>query len=115
VNGSPWSAPQDRARPIGDVLKALMRRKKFLQKGKYAGLTQTWAELVGEAIATRTCVRSFQEGKLTIEVVSSALLHELNGFMKPQLLAGLQGAKGGRDVVELRFCLRSGPMDDNES
>jgi predicted nucleic acid-binding Zn ribbon protein len=105
VSGPADRAHRQEARPIGDVLKALLRRKKFLQKGKYAALTQTWAELVGTAIAARTRIRAFQEGRLTIEVTSSVLLHELNGFMKPQLLSGLQAGKGGRDVAELRFCL----------
>ena len=101
----PAEAPGDRARPIGDVLKALLRRKRFLQKGKYPALTTAWAELVGEGIAARTRVRSFQEGRLTVEVASSVLLQELSGFMKEQLLAGMQGCKAGKDVAELRFCL----------
>ena len=105
MSRTPGWEPGDRARPIGDVLKALLRRKKFLQKGKYPALTQAWAELVGEAISARTRVRSFQEGKLTVEVTSSVLLQELSGFMKPQLLAGMQGCKAGKDVAELRFCL----------
>ena len=101
----PADVPGDAARPIGDVLKALLRRKRFLQKGKYPALTEAWAELVGEAIAARTRIRSFEEGKLTIEVTSSVLLQELSGFMKQQLLAGMQGCKGCKDVAELRFCL----------
>jgi predicted nucleic acid-binding Zn ribbon protein len=103
-------------RSIGDVLKALLRQKRFLQKGKYSGLTKTWTALVGEAIASRTRIRSFQEGRVVIEVNSSVLLHELNGYMKPQLLAALQASKGGRDAAELRFCLGSGTASsDNES
>ena len=101
----------DRAQPIGDVLKALMRRKKFYQKGKYSALQTAWRELVGESIAERTRVRQFKEGTLTVEVSSSVLLHELNGFMKPQLLSGLQESKEGRDVAELRFRLGNGRED----
>jgi len=101
-------SPADEARPIGDVLKALLRRKRFLQKGKYSALTTAWVELVGEAVAARTRIRSFQEGKLTVEVTSSVLLHELNGFMKQQLLSGLRACDAGRDVAELRFCLGQG-------
>ena len=51
---------------------------------------------------------------MTVEVTSSVLLHELSGFMKPQLLSGLQASKGGRDVADLRFCLGNG-AGDNES
>ena len=105
----------DEARPIGDVLKALLRRKRFLQKGKYAGLTEAWVGLVGEAIAARTRIRNFHEGKLVVEVTSSVLLHELSGFMKPQLLAALRQCDAGRDVAEVRFCLGGAGREDNES
>ncbi len=110
------SAPggREEAKPIGDVLKALLRQKKFLQKGKYSGLTQAWAELVGTAISARTRIRGFQEGVVTVEVSSSVLLHELSGFMKPQLLSGLRASKGGRDVADLKFCLGNG-AGNNES
>jgi predicted nucleic acid-binding Zn ribbon protein len=116
VSGATGIPPADGARPIGDVLKALLRRKRFLQKGKYSGLTEAWAALVGEAVASRTRIRSFQEGRVTIEVTSSVLLHELNGFMKPQLLSGMRQSRGGRDVADLRFCLGNGAeAGDNES
>ena len=71
-------------RTIGDVARALLRRKKFREKGRYGALVDAWQELTGEEIAARTQIRSFKDGELVIEVESSVLLHELNGFLKEQ-------------------------------
>ncbi len=102
---------EDAARPVGDIIRALIRRKRFYEKGKFGPLAEAWAELVGESIARRTRVRDFADGTLTVEVDSPALLHELNGFMKEHLLAGLHGAGASRDLDALRFRLVSQALD----
>lgn len=96
---------KERVRPIGQIIKRLLRRKRFYEKGKYGPLVDAWSELVGEGIARRTRISSFKGGELVIDVHSSVLLHELNSFLKDELLAGLRDAEAGRDVVELRFRL----------
>lgn len=96
------------ARPLGEILKRILRRKRLHQKGKYGALSVAWEELVGEGVASRTRIGAFDEGELVVEVDSAALLHELNSFMKDQLLAGLRATDGGRDVAGLRFRLRPG-------
>ncbi len=83
-----------------------MREKTFYQKGKYSALHNAWNDLVGGGLAERTRIRSFGGGELVIEVDSSVLLHELNGFMKEGLLRELQCTKAGRDIASLRFCLQ---------
>lgn len=100
-----WPGDREGARSIGEVLKGLLRRKKFHEKGKYGALVDAWAQLVGDAIASRTRIRSFKGGELVIEVDSPVLLHELNSFRREQLLEGLQAGKRGRDVAKLRLCL----------
>ena len=92
-------------RPIGDIARALLRRKKLYEKGKFSALVSAWSELVGEAIAARTHIRAFKDGGLVIEVDSPALLHELSGFMKKQLVSGLQATEAGKDVAGIRLCL----------
>ena len=95
-------------RPIGEIIEGLLKRKRFYEKNKYGALVDTWTGLVGEAIAGRTRISSFRDGQLVIDVDSSVLLHELAGFLKDQLLAGMQAEKGGRDVAEIRFRLGRG-------
>lgn len=102
------SAAADHSRPIGDIIRELLRRKRFYEKGKYGALTALWEEMAGEAIASRTRISSFAGGELVIDVDSPALLHEMNGFLREQFLGGLRAAEGGRDVVSLRFRLSSG-------
>jgi hypothetical protein len=98
----------EEALPIGEIARKLLRRKRFHEKGKYGALVDAWQGLVGEAMAERTHIRAFKEGDLLVQVDSPALLHELNGFLKQQLLEGLQATKAGRDVASLRLCL--GPV-----
>ncbi len=93
------------ARPVGEIAKALLQAKKFHEKGKFGALSAAWAELAGEGVAARSRIRSFKDGNVVIEVDSPVLLHELNNFMRQQLLSGLQATAAGRDVAELRLCL----------
>jgi predicted nucleic acid-binding Zn ribbon protein len=102
---SAWRRDAESARPIGDIAKALLRRKKFHEKGKFGALVSAWGAVVGEGVAARTNIRSFKDGNLVIEVDSPVLLHELCGFMKQQLLLGLQATEAGRDVAQIRLCL----------
>jgi len=95
-------------RAFGDIARAVLRRKKFYQKGRYGPLRKAWQDLVGEAVARRTHIRSFARGKLVIEVSSATLLHELNNFMEAQLLRELQATAAGRDIASLRFRLENG-------
>ncbi|MFO8007718.1 MAG: DUF721 domain-containing protein [Candidatus Brocadiia bacterium] len=99
------------ARPIGQIARRILREKRAYQKGKYGALQNAWAELVGEALAARTQIRSFDGGELVVGVDSSVLLHEMNGFMKDELLRQVQQTRAGRDVASLRFCLRGRTRD----
>ena len=93
------------ARAFGDVLAALTRSRRWKQRGKFEGLRRGWQETAGEGVAAQTDIRSYAGGELVIEVRSSALMHELNNFLKPALLAALRKMPEGRDVAKLRFTL----------
>ncbi len=107
MSGDPDDGRIPHARPFIEIAKRVLQQKKFYQRGKYAGLWKAWQELVGESAASRTRICSFARGEVVVEVDSSALLHELNNFMKAMLLEGLQATKGGRDVTALRFRLQN--------
>ena len=110
-----WQAPRGRqnlGRPFGDVAKALLRRKRFVEKGRYGALVAAWQDLVGDGVAEHTRVRAFKEGKLVVEVDSPTLLHELNGFLKDSLLRGLRESKAGRDIAQME--LRLGVLHEGE-
>jgi predicted nucleic acid-binding Zn ribbon protein len=94
-----------RAKALGDVLRRLLRGKRFYQKGRYGALVQAWEQTVGEEIAARTRIAGFEHGRVSVEVDSPILHQELAGFMRCGILQELQSAPGGEDVAELRFRL----------
>jgi len=98
-------ARRDKAKRFGDVLKGVLKTKRFYLKGKYGALADAWQHVAGEEIAARTRLISFEHGRVTIEVSDPVLRHELAGFMRAALLAELQKAPGAEDVVEMRFQL----------
>jgi len=97
--------PEGGAKPFGDLLKGLMRRKRFRQRAKYGRLAQAWEGVVGEQVAGRTRIAGFREGVLLVEVSSPVLLQELHGFLRPVLLEQLRRTEGGRDVASIEFRL----------
>jgi len=110
---APWDA-QETARSFGDVVRAVLRRKKFAEKGRYGRLVKVWNDLVGPGVAEHTRVKAFQDGRLVVDVGSPALLHELNGFLKDSLLAGMQSTDAGRDIARLEFRLGVVRCDGDE-
>ena len=103
---SPW-LPQAPERPFGDILKALLKQKRYREKARYGKLVEAWQRVVPEQVAELTRIVGHSEGTVVIEVTSSALMQELAGFMKPLLLEGLRAEEGAADVVSLEFRLGS--------
>lgn len=101
--------PKDPKR-FGDMLTALLKKKRFREKGKYLALSDAWhkvaADAIGEENAGRTRVSGFRHGRVTVDVECPVLLQELGGFLRTGLLALLRESRGGEDVVDLRFRMR---------
>ncbi len=94
-------------RLFGEVLNRVLRRKRFYEKSKFGGLVDAWRDVVGEALAGQTSITSYSQGLLKVEVDSPVLLQELAGFLTPVLLQQMRSTEAGRDVAEIRFCLRT--------
>lgn len=109
----PWGQ-QNLGRPFGDVARRLLRRKKFAEKGRYGALSAAWAQVAGDGVAEHTRITAFKDGTLVVEVDSPTLLHELNGFLKDSLLAGLQASKAGRDIAQMELRLGIARRGDEE-
>ena len=97
---------------IGELLRKLLRKKRFFQRRKYHDLASSWQQAAGQEVAGHTRISSFSEGTLTVEVDNAILLQELAGFMRLQLLAALQSSDAARDVAELRFRLGRPGLDE---
>ncbi len=70
---------------------------------------RAWVEVLGPAIAKHTRLsRTVRQGVLTVEVDSSALLSELSGFRKAEILRGLQDRVKRRHIEDIKFKLGTG-------
>jgi len=74
--------------PIQEVLPAVLRGIK--PEGPVERVREAWAETVGGEIASRTRVAAFANGRVTVEVASAALKHDLATFRAADLLHALK-------------------------
>ena len=70
---------------------------------------RAWVEILGPEIAKRTRLsRTIHKGVLHVEVASPALLGELSGFRRAEILKGLQERVKRKHIEDLKFKLGSG-------
>jgi predicted nucleic acid-binding Zn ribbon protein len=70
---------------------------------------RAWCEIVGPDVVRHTRLgRAIRRGVLRVEVDSPAVLAELSGFRKGELLKGLQERIRRKHIEEIRFKLSSG-------
>lgn len=81
---------------LGDILGREIRREARQRRRVDEQVRVKWEETVGPEIAARTAVVSFTRHVLRIRVESSALLAELSGIYKKELVAAM--AEGGNPV-----------------
>lgn len=101
-----------RRRPIHTLREAVAS---FLERSGLSRQTlqdqvgRAWCDLVGPEAAGHTrLARTIRRGVLRVEVDSPALLAELAGFRRPELLRGLQERIKRKHIEEIRFKLSSG-------
>ena len=94
-------------RPIGEALSELVALRGWARATANDDLTETWNDVAGPEIAARTRVGAIKRGILHVSVDNSALLGELAGFLKDELLAGLLERRPELRLKDLRFRLRS--------
>ena len=90
---------------LGRVLARVLKGKRFYEKKRYGALVEAWRQTVGEEVAAHTRISRFDHGRLTVEVDTPILMHELTGFLRSAILQQIQSAPGGEDVADLRFRL----------
>ncbi len=93
--------------PIGIAISELFALRGWARSTADDQLAEAWAAVAGEAVAKRTKVGRIQRGVLQISVDNSALLGELAGFLKHDLLAELNERQPELRLKDLKFRLRS--------
>jgi len=75
---------------IGDVLRSFLESRGLANNLKHLEVYSAWEEVVGPVVLAHARVAGFQRHKLYIDVSSSAHMHELRTFYKPQILKDLR-------------------------
>ena len=84
---------------LGGILKREVRPKVRRRRRDEDRARRKWDEVVGVELASRTAVMSFRRKVLRVQVDSSALLAELDGIYKKELISALAE---GEDPVMVR-------------
>jgi hypothetical protein len=69
--------------------------------------------VAGETVGAKTDVIDFHRGIVNIGVANSALLNELNGFQRQQLLEALREQFAGMKIRDIKFRLKTGTSPRN--
>jgi len=106
---SAWRAPRAlEPRTAAAAVGAALAFRGITDEIRAQRLLTEWADLVGPKISARTRPYGVSERVLTVEVASSAWMHELN-LLKQQIFSGLVERLGEpRLFDELRFKLAGG-------
>jgi len=110
VNDPPRTDDSGRGRRKGpeafsDILQRVMRDVRPRGRRRRDKMLETWVAVAGPELAAETRPATLRAGVLTIEVRSTALLHELQGFRRDDLLDRLLTKDSTGRVTGLRFRL----------
>ena len=88
---------------LGKILERVMRGAR--PRRRRNAVADAWRDAGGADLAETTRPATLRQGVLMVEVRSAALLHELAGFRKEDLLARLLAADSSGRVTGLEFRL----------
>lgn len=93
------------AEAVGDILRRVMGDVRPPTARRRDAVFRAWETAAGVDVAAETRPSTLRRGVLTIEVRSPALLHELEGFRRDELLGRFLAAAPDGRVTALRFRL----------
>ena len=88
---------------IGDLVGAIMARRGYSQLTAQVELERAWHEAAGDKVHNHTRVGALRHGTLEILVDNPALLSELEGFEKQNLLDKLRANVRHTAIRALKF------------
>ncbi len=93
----------NKAVPIGDVLRAVVKRLGLERRLKEARIAEDWGRIVGEKIAVHSRPVAVKGRTLIVNVDSSVWLSEMNNFFKDKILDRLRSEFRERRIEDIRF------------
>ena len=88
--------------PIGGSLHDLLEKMGLEASLRGWRALGHWAEVVGPRAAARSRAVAFEAGVLVVEVEGAVWMSQL-GYLKRDIVSGLNDRLGGRVVTEIRF------------
>lgn len=92
-------------KPLGDVLRRVMRGRLSRKGGKEGALQEVWEEAVGPVLAGRLAPLRLRAGVLWVAVESPALLYEVAQFKREEIRDRLRALCPQAGVEDVRFRL----------
>lgn len=93
----------DKPKALGSLLNGLIRRRGIAEETTFGGLATTWKNCCDERVAAKSYVRKQKGDILEIAVTNGAILEELTGFLKHDLLRQIQQAHPESNINSLKF------------
>jgi len=90
---------------LGDFLDRSVMKPAKRARSMIARARRKWVAVAGKETAVHSQPRSVRRGLLTVEVDSCALLAELAGYRRGELLRGLVGEPEPLGIRDIRFVL----------
>ncbi len=89
--------------PLSEALNDLFAARGFARHRGLRELEAAWESAIGPELVGSTRLGGLRRGVLNITVTHPAVLEELAGFRKPELLAALRRDAPGTPIQDLRF------------
>ena len=99
-------ATSDEPVPIGAVLDSLMAEQVFARGMPVARLAASWADVVGERLASETAPSALEEGVLTVTAASGPWGAQAR-FLHEEIRRRADEALGGGQVGSVRIVVRN--------
>ncbi len=96
-------AAQTVARPVADLLPALVKKLGLTQRRADAEVLRAWNQLVDPNIAAHAQPAGIRKGTLFVKVDSSVWLSEIVRYRRREILERLQSCFGRERIVRISF------------
>jgi len=93
---------------LGEILDRAVVRPARRQRSMIARAKRKWEAVAGRETAAHSWPRRVRRGVLTVEVDSSALLAELAGYRREEILRSLGEGPDSLGVRKIKFVLAEG-------
>jgi hypothetical protein len=107
---------KERPRPIGDLLTRYLEAAGLQEVERARRMVDSWRAVVSPSVFRSTRLLRVRDGVVHVGVGSSALLYELEGFKREEILAGLREQNIGYvRSVKFKLLALADPADDDSA